>query len=194
MVNAPNFNNQLFWDNFWPNFFADALVVIFFGIFLTRIISKLERPKLKLIASVEYSQQYKCYWLDIAVRNRGKTAVLKEQVNWHVYFPKYFKWDNLDGNRYPFDYPGDSQINGKIYQHLRNYNYNDPIFPEREITILQIRLKEISSDPIKIYYHFSGAVGLQPRWVRKYFWWTKLQDGSGNPKLKLLPYIKLNIK
>lgn len=181
----------MLWDNFWPNFAADSLVAIIFAPLIIWFNKWLKRPRLSLLIGKEYSKENNIHWLDIVVRNDGRTAMGKGDVNWHLYIPTILQWHQLEANKYPIDYAGDSLIYGLNCKHVRNYNINDPIFPEREITVARLQINTLPQETIRVYYHFSTSIGLRPRRVWRKCWYREIQGKEGNLRTELLPFVEI---
>jgi len=176
---------EVFLNNFWSSFLAGVCVAGLFSILFVRMSDYYRRPKLKLVCTKERSNGFD--WMCIRIRNNGKTSLKQNEINWHLYVSSKLDFDFLEIERYKGEFVGNSMIFGQKYKHYRNFNIY-PSFPEREISILKLRLDNLDNKRYRIYYHFSSVVGLQPRRVWKKFWYRKIAEKNGDIRLEYLPY------
>lgn len=175
---------ETFWENFWPNLTAGAVIAFLFGYLFVKWTEFYKRPKLSLVISdIKKIDTEKRIAL-LTARNSGKTTIADREANYHIYLPKGVNLDLYKN----IEKMGNSEINGCPYTHYSQFNAM-PIFPEREIEVLYLKYIKGELETNRIYYHFATAYGLMPK---RGSWFRKINDKNGNIKLEMLPYLKLD--
>ncbi|MBU0964102.1 hypothetical protein KKC06_03625 [Patescibacteria group bacterium] len=178
-----------FWKTVLINVIAGAIVFILFSIFLIYLINHYRRPRLKLVCYKEFTREFN--WLEVNIRNNGKTSLKEREINWHLYIPKSIDIEFLEKNKYKNEYAGPKKILNEPYNHYRDYNkFNS--FPEREITIAKIKLNSIEDKKFKIYYYFSTLLGMQPRRTWGKWWYHKIAEKNGEIRFRYVPFIRID--
>ena len=179
---------ETFWQNFWSNLFAGTIIAFLFGYLFVKWLDFYKRPKLSLVISdIKKLSEDKRIGM-LTIRNSGKTSISDREANYHVYLPKEVNFDPSLSIHKGIERMGHSKIGGRTYTHYSQFNQK-PIFPEREIGILNVNYKNNNSKAHKLYYHFSTAYGLMPK---RGSCFRKINKKNGDIKLELLPYLELN--
>lgn len=179
--------NAPFWENFWPNLIADAIIAILFGYAFVKWLNFYNRPKLSLVIATQENFPDGTKETRLNIRNSGRTSININEANAHIYLPAEIKIEPSYLLDKGIEEMGKSIINGKVYTHYSKFN-SKPIFPERDIRIFRFRHKPTETVN-KIYYHFATVHGLMPkkRWLVR-----KINKKNGEIKLNLLPHIVFN--
>lgn len=180
---------DIFLSGFLANLLASFFIAGLFTVIFVRLINYYTKPKLKLVYHKNFNQDFD--WVNINIRNNGKTSLKTGEICWHLYIPQGLNFEFLEEERYKSELAGYSDILKERHTHYRNYNFH-PAFPEREIEILKLKLNDIRSKKIRIYYHFSSALGMQPRRIWRKFWFRKIARKDGEVNLEFLPHIKVD--
>lgn len=82
-----------FWGNFWPNFYSNIASGIILTYIITLAIQRLNNPKLDIVLQIMTGTQNRKK-LNFYCVNTGKTGLMPNEIQWHLYFDTAFEFLN----------------------------------------------------------------------------------------------------
>ncbi|CAG5074787.1 hypothetical protein DYBT9623_05475 [Dyadobacter sp. CECT 9623] len=83
-----------FWENFWPNFYSNIVSGIILTYVITLVIQRLNNPKLDIVLEISTGTQNHRI-LNFYCINTGKTGLMPNEMQWHLYFDTAFEFLNI---------------------------------------------------------------------------------------------------
>ena len=163
------FTDPNFWQNFWPNFWADLIVGIviagILSILLKWVLAKTRKVEARILTDMWLLSETECR-LAFRLRNTGKVAFKRDEIYWHISVEDGLQPEVEDPGRFPPTLPPPRiVIQGNPFLVFRG-SLGQPLFPERQVDLLVIKVRTAQIEQVRLYYFLSTAYSLFPKHVR----------------------------
>ncbi len=170
-----NFNDPVFWSNFFPNLLANLISDLVVGVLLVLIFtwfwSRFTRPRAKVIGHL-YQLEQDRVGVSFKIENNGRDSFRAQEIYWHVYIDsaipllKDYPKENLPAqsvigvlNPSPAENP---LVDDKPFRKYVGI-LQQPIFPFSHVPIFTVVVDTKSIRLGNAYYYLSTAHGAFPR-------------------------------
>lgn len=130
----------MFWQDLWTNLIADILAGVLLSFLIIKILERIRQPHLDVVLSIGTGTKGRRTFI-FYCHNTGKTGLLPNEIQWHVYFDAAFQVQNRELEQIRFSY--------QQREHYAITGYNKtPCLPNSSCELLTVDVVINSKDLI----------------------------------------------